>query len=222
MRFLLSFLALASCAIAAVPAELAAALESFRADPPRGWSYTQTTTAEGKSTVERYDAAKPEFDRWSLVQKDGRTPTADELKTYGEMRSRRSRGGTAPKLTEQLDLATCEVVTRTSERATYRFRVRPGEAGDKTAQHLRATLVLHLPTQTVESLELSNTAAFSPTPGVTIAEMKTAMRYRVPAGDTPARPEQIATRVRGRAFWLKSLDADMTVTYSGYEKAGKK
>lgn len=221
MRFVLLLCSLAASLSAAVPGELAAALETFRPDPPRGWSYTQTTVAEGKSTVERYDATKPEFDRWSLVQKDGRTPTPDETKHYSDLRSRRSRTGTAPRITEQFVLESIEVVENGAERATYRFRVRPGEAGDKVAPHLRATVVLHKPTRTIESIVLGSVEEFSPTIGVSITEMKTTMTYRPPAGETPAMPEAVATRMRGRAFWVKSLDADMSVTYSEYARAAK-
>ena len=67
MRFLLLFCAWAAAVPAAVPPELAAALEHFRSDPPPGWSYTQTTSGEGRSMVERCDAARPEFDRWRWV-----------------------------------------------------------------------------------------------------------------------------------------------------------
>lgn len=212
---------LAIRAAAAVPPVLAAALEGFRADPPAGWSYTQTTTAAGKSTVERYDAARPVFERWTLVQQDGRPPTADATKHYREMRSRWSRSGTAPKITDQLDLDSLETIADNTERATYRSRVRPGEAGDKTAAFLRATVVVHKPTLAIESIELASSGEFSPTLGVTIREMKTAMTYALPSGDTPPLPHKIETRVRGKAFWLKSLDADMTVTYSEYARAGK-
>jgi hypothetical protein len=223
MRFVVIVLGL--CALrsfAAAPPELEAALKDFHSEPPRAWSFTQTTIAEGKSTVERCNAARPEFDRWTLVQKDGRTPTADELKDYYEGRSRRSRTGTAPKLAEQLDLTSVETVTQTSERATYRCRLRPGEARDQTAPHLRATIVLHRPTRTIESVELASVEPFAPTLGVKIAELKTVMTYALPAGDTPSLPQKVTTRIRGRAFIFKSLDGDMTVTFSDYAKAGKK
>lgn len=222
MRFLFMFCSLAAAALAAVPPELARALETFRADPPRGWSFHQTTSAEGKSTVEHCDAAKPEFDRWSLVQKDGRTPTAAELREYGEARSRRSRTGTAPNLSDQFLLEALEVVSDTPERATYRCPLRRGESRDNTAAFLRATLVLHKPTRTIESIELANTEPFSPTFGVKIGELRTVMSYALPQGDTPSLPQKVTTRVRGRAFLFKSLDADMTVTFSDYAKAGKK
>lgn len=219
---LFSLFAVGLRATGAVPPELAAALRSFRADPPRGWSFTQVTMAEGRSTVERCDATKPEFDRWTLVQKDGRAPTADELKDYAEVRSRRSRTGTAPSIVEQLDLGTIEVVGRTPERATFRFRLRPGESRDKTAPFLRATLALHLPTRTIAAIELANDEPFRPTPGVKITELRTTMTYAPPAGDAPSLPEKVTTRVRGRAFWFKSLDADMTVTFADFAPPRKR
>jgi hypothetical protein len=212
------FLLLPSLAVAAIPPALDAALKNFRADPPRGWSYTQTTAAQGESTVERYDATKAEFERWSLVQKNGRTPTADEISTYNEIRSRRSRGGTAPKLTDQIDTTSVEIVADTPERGAYHARLAPGERGDATAPFLRATLVVHKATGTITSIELTNVAEFSPTFAVKIAEMKTTMTYSLPAGATPSLPQQITTHVRGRAFLFKSLDGDMTVTYSNFEK----
>ena len=222
MRTLVTIFFFCVIARAGAPPELTAALAGFRTEAPTGWSFTQTTVGEGKSTVERFDLSKSEFERWSLVQQDGRAPTADETQKYLEMHSRRSRGGTAPKLTDQLDLTSLETVANTPERATYRCLLKPGEAGDKTAKFLRATLVFHKPTKTIESFELASADKFKPTFGVTIAEMKTTMTYSLPAGDTPSLPQKVAVRVRGRAFLVKSLDADMTVTFSDYARAGKR
>src|SRR5262249_26141665 len=139
MRVFLLLCTLVFPAFGDVPAPLKSALEAFRADPPRGWSFTQTTSAEGRSTVEHCDAAKPEFDRWSLVQKDGRAPMPGELKDYAEARSRRSRTGTAPKLVDQFILEALETVSESPERAIYRCPLRRGETRDDTAAHLRAT-----------------------------------------------------------------------------------
>ncbi|MEX2044227.1 MAG: hypothetical protein WD941_02665 [Opitutus sp.] len=206
---------------AAVPPELDGALRDFRPDPPPGWSYTQTTVAGGKSIVERHNAAKPAFDRWSLVRQDGREPTPDELRHYMERRSRWSRTGTAPRITEQFDPGTIELVTESSDRAVYRARLRPGEMTDRTARFLRVAITLHKPTRTIETLELASVGAFSPTFGVRISTMQTIMTYMPPSGDMPTLPGSVATRVRGRAYLVKSLDADMTVTYSDYERAMK-
>lgn len=222
VRFFFTFCSLAWSVFAAVPPELTAALKNFRSDVPPGWSFTQTTAAEGKSTVEHSDAAKPDFDRWSLVQKDGHAPTADDLREYAEARSRRSRGGTAPKLVEQLDLPSLETVTSDAAHTTYRCRLRPGEARDNTAPFLRATLVLHRPSGTLLSIELNSVSAFSPTFGIKIEELKTRMTYSLPDGEKPGLPLLVATRVRGRAFFFKSLDAEMTVTFSDFARPVKR
>ncbi len=203
----------------AVPADLVTALKAFRTDSPKGWSFTQTTAGAGESQVERFDAARPEFEHWTLLRQNGRAPTADELADYREKQSRRSRGGSAPLLTDRLDLATAQVVAESGDTTTYRCRLQPGERGDTTAEFLVAKLTVHRPTHTIEQFELAATGPFSPTFGVRIGEMKTTMTYSLP---TPARPsllQNVVTRVRGRAFLFKSLDADLVATFSDYEKA---
>jgi hypothetical protein len=197
-------------------------LKTFRTDPPKGWSYTQSTSEGDKSLVERYDATRPEFERWTILHKDGRKPTDDEQRDYKEKLTRRSRGGTAPLLTDQLALDSLEVVADTAERGTYRCKLKRGESADLTADFLRVTLVLHRPTRTVESLEIGSVSEFSPTFAVKIAAMKTVLSFSLPTANTPSLPQRITTHLRGRAFYFKSLDADMTVTYSDLEKVGKK
>lgn len=219
LRLLFLFCAFAAIASAASPPPaLVTALKTFRAEPPPGWSFTQTTTAQGESLIERCDATKPEFDRWSLVQKNDRAPTAEERRDYAEIRSRRSRAGTAPKVTDQIDLTSLELAHEAGDRATFHARLVPGEKRDTTAASLRVTLQFHRPSATIESLELASIEEFSPTLGVRIAEMKTTMTYTLATADAPALPLTVTTRVRGRAFWLKSLDADMTVTFSDYQR----
>ena len=222
MRFSFLLLFLGATTFANTPAQLTTALEHFRSDPPFGWSFTQTTSAEGKSTVERYDASKPEFDRWSLVQKNGRSPTAPELQQYAEARSRRSRAGTAPRLVEQLLLDAIETTAETAESVTYRCPLRRGESRDNTALFLRASIVVHKPTNSIDSVELANVEPFSPTFGVKISALKTSMTYSRPSADLPSLLQKVITHVRGAAFVFKSLDADMNVTFSDYVKATKR
>jgi hypothetical protein len=175
LRFIALFLCLASAVFAAAPAEVVDALKRFQPEPPAGWSFTQTTEGQGESLVERCEAKKPAFDRWTLIAKNGHPPTEAELREYAEIRSRRSRAGTAPKVTDQIDVTSIELVQRDAERVTYRARLVPGESRDTTAEYLRVTFVFHEPTATIESLELSNTEPFSPTLGVRIVEMKTGL-----------------------------------------------
>lgn len=198
------------------------ALKSFRTEGPKGWSFIQTSRGEGHSRVERYDAAQPEFDRWTLLQQDDRAPTPQETQDYREKLSRRSRGGTAPKLTDQLDLTTLELANETTEHASLRARLKPGEAGDATAKYMRATLLLYKPSSTIESFELSAESPFAPTLGVKITAMRTTMRYSLPDGARPSLLQSSETHLRGRAFFFRSLDADMIVTFTDYERATRR
>jgi hypothetical protein len=204
---------------AAAPAELTAALGAFRQDPPPGWSYTQTVASGGRSTVERCDAARPEFARWTLERKDGRAPDEQENRTYRETRSQRSRAGGAPRLTEQLDTATARLVSEDPARAAYECRLKPADAGDRTAEHLVATITVHRETGAIERVVLASRKSFRPAIGVEITSLRTTLDYDPPAAGRPALPRGVETRLRGTAFWFKSLDADMTVTFSNYARA---
>jgi hypothetical protein len=194
-------------------------LTQFRSEVPQGWSYLQSTTAEGQSLVERHDGARPEFDRWSLMRKNGREPTEDERREYRETRSRRSRAGTAPRLAEQIDATTAEVRHEDAARTTFECRVRPGDPGDRTAAYLRARIVVHRASRTIETLELRSTGPFRPALGVWIEEMFTRLTFSLPAADRPSLPLRVETRLRGTAFWFRSLDAAMTIAFTDYTRA---
>lgn len=215
--FFLLGVAAISAAGAPVPPELDAALKRFRSEGSPGWAFTQTTEAGGKSLVERFDPSKPDFSRWTLLRKDGREPTAAEAQEYGERLSRRT-SGTAPNVKDQLDLSTCELQQEDATRASYRFGLKPGEKGDRSAAHMRAVFVLNKATQTIERVELASFEPFSPVFAVRIAEAQTVMYYTLPTADRPTLLDRVTVRIRGRAMLVKSLDEDMTVTYSDHER----
>jgi hypothetical protein len=217
MRPWVIFLFLATPAIAAVPTEVEKALQEFRAEGPKGWSFTQTTSAEGRQRIEHYDARQPEFRRWTLISDGGHAPSPRELQEYQQKFTRLSRGGTGPKLSQQIDLATLTPLTETAEQTTFTARLKAGEDGDRTAEFLRAVFVWDKSTTAIESFTIESTGEFSPTLGVKIAEMRTTMYYSRPSTDRPSLLQNVTTRLRGRAFFFKSLDAEMTVVYTDYQ-----
>ena len=81
---------------------------------------------------------------------------------------------------------------------------------------------LHRPTKTIERVELASTQPFSPMFAVKIQEARTVISYSLPEGDHPTLLKEVTVRVRGSAMWVRSLDEDMTVSYSDYQYAGKK
>ncbi len=204
------------------PPELEAALKDFRAEGAKGWAFTQTTVADARSRVERFNPLGRNFMPWTLVQQDGRPPTEAEVRTYNDHKTRRSSHETAPNVKDQIAPGTCEVIEETPERGVYRFQLKPGDEDDHSAKFMRVTFTLHRPTATIEKVELASTGPFSPVLMVKIKDARTVMTYFLPDEDRPALLKEVAVSIRGTAMWFKSLDQDMIVTYSDYEYAGKR
>jgi hypothetical protein len=205
-----------------LPPDLDRALKTFRAEGARGWSFVQTTESGGKSLVEHFDPAKPEFSHWTLLKKNGLVPTAPDLKEYRDRLSRRSGNSTAPNVKDQIDPASCELLQADDIRATYRFHLLAGASDDHSAAHMTATFTLHKPTESIERVDLTAFEPFSPMFTVKITEARTTMIYSLPEVDRPALLQKISVSIRGRAMWFKSLDEDMIVTYSEHEYTGRK
>ena len=216
MIFMILTLAAVAAPAANPPIEVRDVLKKFRTEGPKGWSFTQTTTSEGRTLVERYESAQPEFNRWTLLNEDGRAPNDEGQRRYRDKFSRYSSPGTAPQLSDQIEHMSLVAENETSERTTYRGRLKSTEKEDRTAAFLRATIVWHKTSGTIESLSIENTEPFAPSFGVKIERMLTTMSYSLPTPDQPSLLQSVVTCLRGKAFWVKSIDADMTVTYSAY------
>ncbi len=205
-----------------LPPELNRALILYRAEGPPLWGFIQTSEAGRKSLVEHFDPSKPEFSRWTLLKKDGRPPTESDQKEYQDQLSRRTSGGTAPNVKDQIDPSSCELVSNDDVCATYRFHLKPTEKGDRSAAHMTATFTLNKPTGVIERVEIAAFEPFSPMLTVKITEAKTIIIYSVPTADKPTLLQKITVSIRGHAMWVKSLDEDMTVTYSDHTFVGRK
>ncbi len=200
---------------------LAEALTTFRTEGPRGWAFTQTSSTPDLSRVETFDPLQPDHLKMTLIEENGAPPSPETLRVYREQQTRRSGGYNAPKVTEQLDLATAELTGTEDDRETWLFRLKPGDSDDKTARHMNATLTFHPASGTIERIVLANFEPFSPVFGVSVETARTDIRYSLPAGDTPSLLQRIEVSIRGRAFLFKSLDSDMTVVYSDHRYVGK-
>jgi len=218
----LLFVSLGLPALWAQPSEkLQAALDDFRTEGPKGWAFTQSSRSTEFSRVETFDPLKPSHLQWDLVLEDDQTPSAKILETYRQQHTRRTGGNTAPNVKEQLDLTTATLIATENERERWRFKLVPGGADDRSAEHMQSIITLHLPTNTIEQIELMNFEPFSPVFGVNVETARTVINYSLPQLERPSLLQEIRVTIRGRAFLFKSLDSDMVVTYSDFEYLGK-
>lgn len=201
--------------------ELTAALKTFRTEGPKGYAFTQTSHSPDRTRIETFDPLKAAHLQWDLISEDGVPPSERTIDTYRQQQTRRTGGETAPNVKEQLDMASAQLQSDDGERQEWRFRLQPGAEDDSSAEHMESTITFHPASGTIEKIALASFEPFSPVFGVKIESAQTIIEYSLPTADTPSLLQHIEVSIRGRAFYFKSLDSDMTVSYSDYKYAGK-
>ena len=210
-----------TCLVAQPSDELIRALEDFRTEGPKGWAFTQTSHSPDRSRIETFTPLAASHLRWSLMEENGAPPSSKTVETYRQQQTRRTSGQTAPNVKDQLILESAELREDDGERQHWHFQLRRGADDDSSAEHMGTMLTFHLPTQTIEKIELASFEKFSPVFGVNVESARTLIAYTIPTEATPSLLREIQVSIRGSAFYFKSLDSDMTVSYSDYEYMGK-
>ncbi len=204
--------------LAPPPAELSTALDGFRAEGPKGWAFTQTTTGGGKDRVERYNPRLPGPDRWTLLAEKGAPATEEQKQRY---RQSRPTFDASANLAGQLDRAQVEVVARSPERTTYQFRLVPQGEKDRTAVHMRARFTLEHASHTFSRVELFNAEPFKAASSLTIQEARTTLEYSPPTDGRPALPREVSMHVSGRRFWFRDFTETVVSRYSEHENVAR-
>jgi hypothetical protein len=200
--------------LTALPAELAEALDSFRAEGPRGWAFTQTTSGADKARVERYNPRLRGSARWTLLSENGVPPTEAELDKY---RATRPSLDSAAGLAAQLERGSVAVVARDETSATYEFGLKPVSDEDKAAPFMRARFTQDRATRAFTRVELFNTQAFKPAFSLTIHEARTTLTYLPPSEGLPALPHEVVMHVRGERFFMADFEQTVTSRYTDHE-----
>lgn len=197
-----------------LPPELAAALATFRAEGPKGWAFTQTTSGEGRQRVERYDPRERGPARWTLLLEKGAAPTEEEQQRYRETRP---LFDSSANLVPQLDRTSAAHLTRDEAADTYEFRLLPAGDTDTAAAHMRARFTLDRATGAFTRVEILAIEPFKPARSLTIHEARTTLLYSAPAGDRPALLREVSMHVSGERFWFRDFTQDVVSTFSDHE-----
>lgn len=196
------------------------ALDSFRAEGAYGWAFEQSSRSDGEEIVEGYNPAKPEGLRWTLLAKNGRQPTQSETENYARTKALRSSAWNAPRLETQLDRSSCLLVSSDKGKLVCSFRLNAADEADVAAEHLLVTCTADVATKTVERVEIRNREPFSPAFGISIAHSRTVLLYSLPSGERPSLLLRASMEVKGRMFWLKSVDQKMEIVWGKFAYAG--
>lgn len=207
-----------STSAAELPAFFGDALAQFTSDAPRGWAYTLTTTRGDETSVERYDPSRPKGGQWTLLQRNGRAATADEIERYLRYKAS-STPPTARATFEKgdLDRGTFKLLRDDATTAEYRGRFRE-DLKEPLLAHLVLDLKFAKHPAAVQSFTLRLNAPFTPALGVKMTELEVSMDFSPPTAERPSLPRESRSRFRGRLFFFKSIEEDLRIAYSDYAR----
>lgn len=204
-------------ASAAVPDYVREALGKFSPEVPAGWAYTLTTVRndDARTTV-RFDPTKPPADQWTLLELNGRAPTARESTQYA--RSRTGNGNlSGPQGTFQrgdIDPASITLIREDADRGEFQCGFRAESAGaDKMLGHLRLRLTVNKHQPHVENFVLELKEPYSPVLGVKMRELLVQMSFTPPAAGRPSLPAVNSSRFLGRIFFI-GMEENLTLAYT--------
>lgn len=205
-------LALAVPGRADVPASVAQALERMPFELPRDLGYTMDVERDGVRSTERYDPSRPAGSRWTLVKRDGRTPSEQELTEYlRQLSVGRDPGYRASFRPDQVDLPGAELIRESSSHLTVRLRFTEAATGaDKMLGQLDLTLLVRKATPTIASYRLHLRQPYSPVLGVKMHALDAGAEL-----DETGRPIRTWSRFEGRIF-LRKADERVETKYGEY------
>ena len=201
-----------------VPAYVREALSHFISDAPKGWAYTLTTTKDGDTSIERYDPAQAIGAQWTLLQRNGRPPTDDEIRRYTQYKTGTTQGNTRATTFEKndIDFGSMRLVREDTERAEFESRFREGD--DKMLAHFVVNLTFSKSPAVLEKFALRLGAPFSPVIGVRMKELFVDMTFSPATADRPSLPLTSTSIFHGRFMLFKSIDEEVRITYSDYTR----
>lgn len=205
-------------ATAAMPDYVRAALGKFSAEVPAGWAYTLTTVRNDRDrTTARFDPAKPLEEQWTLLQLNGRPPTAKEVAQYA--RARAGGNSAVPQGTFQktdIEPASLELLREDADRGEFRCSFRAEALGsDKMLGHLTLRLTINKRLPHVEKFALELTAPYSPVLGVKMRELLVQMSFSAPTQTEPSLPVVNTSHFAGRIFFF-SIKENLALDYTDF------
>lgn len=156
----------ATVAPAAVPPLLDAAVKKLQADENR-WAFTQTTQVydrkgerEDGATVERFDPSQPPDAQWTLLQIEGREPTAREERSWRKRKEREMKRREEKSLGEVMDLENAREVERYDGQVVFEVPLQPGASRRLPSEKFAVLMSVNETGETLQEFMLKTTDSF--------------------------------------------------------------
>lgn len=217
-RFLSFFFLLLSCLrleAEDMPEYLKTALAHFSPGLPAGWAYSVSTLRGHDRAIERFDPSAAVDLQWTLLERDGRKPSEDELRKYRSYKTTFAENPRIAFARGDLDLDSLHLEHEDKLRSEYSCRFR-SDISDQLLSHLRLVVVVNKEPAFVEKSELSLVEPFSPVLGMKNLELEMKTAFSPPSASHPSLPLRTTTHFRGRLFLVIPIDEDLQSDFSDF------
>jgi hypothetical protein len=204
-------------AVAEMPDHLRTALANFNPGVPARWACTITTTRNEAILVERFDPSAAVGTQWTLLQYEGRSPTAKEQERYRQSRPPDSPVG--PQATFQkadIEPGSLSLIREDADSAEYQGSFRKeSTSADKMLGHLilRLTVAKRQPHVAAYSLSLAD--PYSPVLAVKMNELEVKATFTAATPTSPSLPATYTSRFKGRMLFFPTEET-LQVVYSDF------
>ena len=198
------------------------AFEAINGDFHNEWAFTETSTADGSTSVGRYDPRRAEGERWTLSSVDDREPTEDEVDAYLDGKTKDAERGSGNERGADTRIAPGTLRLIEEHDGHWLFSFVP--AGDKDddegfMEHVDGTIKIAKDGHYVEYIDLRNSKPIKPAFGVKIITFLTRLTFGPAAPDGPIVPQTVDVHVKGRAYLAVRFDEKESVRYGDYSYA---
>jgi hypothetical protein len=200
------------------PDEIAAVLGGPLPMAEERCAYTRVRSDADSLKIERYDPSNPNAP-WTLLNLDGRDPTAADLRRYVQRADNRS-DRRHPLSFDPRDLVrpdSWELRSDNGREVAYKFRLQPfEELNERLAEKAIGTLVMDKDAGHLVRIRIENTEPVYPAPLVRITAYAQELRFEHDEAIGADVLVKAVTHMRGRALGVKSLNDDRVIRYEDY------
>ena len=214
----LSLMLTTTVAHAELPSQVSEALAGFTTDAPSGWAYTLTTRRGGEISVERYDPSATDGHQWTLLLHNGKSASAEEIDRYS--RYRVTTNATTPRATFRrgdINTTSLTLISRTATEEEYTCAFR-SDVDDPLLNRLQLRLWIAIQPARITRYSLHLQTPYSPILGMKVANLDVTVNLSPPEPNRPPLPLTSHSIFHGRFLLFKSVDEEVDVSYSDFEK----
>ena len=223
--FLVSLILLLNLTVtpAAVPSLLEAALQKLQADENH-WAYTQTTQVfdrqgepEDGVTVERFDPSLPYDQQWTLLQQDGRAPTAREERAWRKRKDREMKRREEKSLGEIMDLERAREVERYAGQVVFEVPLQPGASRRLPAEKFAVLMAVDESSATLSEFMLKTTDSFRALGGEKVDRIEIKADFAMVDPQYVPQPRRIVASGAGRLLFFR-VGGSAEITWSEFKR----